>query len=58
MAPAANPQVVTPQAEKVLPDPTQPLNETYYGSITDRFTERARMHPDRPAVYERDKYDA
>jgi len=51
-------QVVTTQAEKVLPDPTQPLNETYYGAITDRFAERARMHPERPAVYERDKYDA
>ena len=48
-------QLVTPYAEKVLPNPEQSLNETFYGSITSRFAEQARLHPDRPAIYEDDR---
>ena len=48
-------QLVTPYAEKVLPNPEQSLNETFYGSITSRFAEQARLHPERPAIYEDDR---
>lgn len=43
--------LVTPEAAAVLPDPRAPLAAgDRTGAVHERFAERARLHPDRPAV--------
>ena len=42
--------LVTAAARAVLPDPTAPLPAIWSGAVHERFAERARQHPDRPAV--------
>ncbi|MFL6335978.1 MAG: amino acid adenylation domain-containing protein [Pyrinomonadaceae bacterium] len=54
---AENPQepvgrysLVTPSARRLLPDPAEPLNSDWVGSVHSLFEARARMHPGRVAV--------
>jgi amino acid adenylation domain-containing protein/FkbM family methyltransferase len=42
--------LVTPSARRLLPDPTEPLNSDWVGSVHSLFEARARMHPSQVAV--------
>ena len=42
--------LVTPSAQKILPDPTEPLDDTWEGAIHDLFSRQAKRAPDRVAV--------
>ncbi|HSF38680.1 MAG TPA: amino acid adenylation domain-containing protein [Thermoanaerobaculia bacterium] len=49
--PVSRISLVTPEAAAVLPDPRAPLAAgAWTGAVHERFAERARLHPDRPAV--------
>ncbi|HKV08300.1 MAG TPA: amino acid adenylation domain-containing protein, partial [Thermoanaerobaculia bacterium] len=42
--------LVTPEAAAVLPDPRAPLGDEWRGAVHELFADRARRHPERPAV--------
>ncbi|HSF41682.1 MAG TPA: amino acid adenylation domain-containing protein, partial [Thermoanaerobaculia bacterium] len=42
--------LVTPEAVLLLPDPRAPLGDAWRGAVHTLFAERARRHPERPAV--------
>ncbi|HYH46476.1 MAG TPA: condensation domain-containing protein, partial [Thermoanaerobaculia bacterium] len=53
-APIGALSLVTAAARAVLPDPAAPLPPAWTGAVHERFAERARQHPERPAVTDRD----
>ncbi|MFT7835794.1 amino acid adenylation domain-containing protein [Saccharothrix sp. BKS2] len=42
----------TPLAERLLPDPTAPLDATWFGSVVERFEDWAEREPQRLAITE------
>ena len=46
--------LVTPSAVSVIPDPTEPLDDTWEGSIHELFAKQAERVPDFPAVIDPD----
>lgn len=48
--------LLTPAAINVLPDPTEPLDATWFGAVHDRLSYRAERTPEHPAVT--DPYDS
>jgi amino acid adenylation domain-containing protein len=46
--------LVTPSAASVIPDPTEPLDDTWEGSIHELFAKQAERGPDFPAVIDPD----
>ena len=48
--PVESVSLVTPEALALLPDPAEPLGDEWYGAVHELFAERARRHPERPAV--------
>ena len=46
--------LVTAEAATLLPDPTAPLGTEWRGAVHTLFAERARLHPERPAVIDPD----
>ncbi|MGW3126812.1 amino acid adenylation domain-containing protein [Streptomyces sp. NPDC001123] len=42
----------TPQARRELPDPSAPLDATWYGSVVEQFERRAAREPQRIAISE------
>ncbi len=53
-APVRELSLVTATSRSVLPDPAVPLPPSWTGAVHERFAERARQHPGRPAVADRD----
>jgi amino acid adenylation domain-containing protein len=49
-APVGSFPLVTAEAAVLLPDPTAPLGAEWRGAVHTLFAERARLHPDKPAV--------
>ena len=46
--------LVTPSTVSVIPDPTEPLDDTWEGSIHELFAKQAEQVPDFPAVIDSD----
>lgn len=44
--------ILTEKSKTSLPDPNFKLDDTWFGAIHDKFSERAALHPDRVAVAE------
>jgi amino acid adenylation domain-containing protein len=42
--------LVTSSAERLLPDPVQPLNNDWLGSVPERFSKQAQRAPERAAI--------
>lgn len=40
----------TPSARRILPDPTEPLDDTWQGAVHEIFSRRATAHPEKIAV--------
>jgi amino acid adenylation domain-containing protein len=49
-APVDRISLLTPEAVHLLPDPAVPLGDTWQGAVQALFAERARRHPERPAL--------
>ncbi|HBL25578.1 MAG TPA: hypothetical protein DD490_01955, partial [Acidobacteria bacterium] len=52
--PAGALSLVTAAARALLPDPAAVLPVAWMGAVHERFAERARLHPARPAVRDGD----
>jgi amino acid adenylation domain-containing protein len=49
-APIEQVSLLTAEAAALLPDPMAPLGDEWRGAVHELFVERARRHPERPAV--------
>src|SRR6185295_17374258 len=52
--PVARLPLLTPRAQSTLPDPAEPLDAAWIGSVHALFAARARNAPERPAIADRD----